>query len=147
MKSVVLRRPLLSSTVPFLVYPTKMIFTFPFVFHTLGGFRHIYWWGCTSCKCSRTQSVKAPGLQPSNLKWDILVSWFLQQNLLSQVASLYRYILGQNHEGHRQREREDVQHRAVRRVGCRDRHARLLHLLKKRKNTYRVSGFLRVGKE
>ena len=31
------------ATVPFLVFPTKMLFTFPFVFHTLGGFRHIYW--------------------------------------------------------------------------------------------------------
>lgn len=26
-----------------LVYPTKLLLSFPFVYHTLGGFRHIYW--------------------------------------------------------------------------------------------------------
>lgn len=35
--------PVREATVPFLVFPTKMLFTFPFVYHTLGGFRHIYW--------------------------------------------------------------------------------------------------------
>lgn len=35
--------PFREATVPFLVYPTKLLFTFPFVYHTLGGFRHIYW--------------------------------------------------------------------------------------------------------
>ncbi len=29
--------------VPILVYPTKLALAFPFVFHTLGGLRHIYW--------------------------------------------------------------------------------------------------------
>jgi succinate dehydrogenase (ubiquinone) cytochrome b560 subunit len=28
---------------PMLVFPTKLLLSFPFVFHTLGGFRHIYW--------------------------------------------------------------------------------------------------------
>jgi succinate dehydrogenase (ubiquinone) cytochrome b560 subunit len=31
------------STAPILVFPTKLALSFPFVFHTLGGFRHIYW--------------------------------------------------------------------------------------------------------
>ena len=26
-----------------MVFPTKLLLSFPFVFHTLGGFRHIYW--------------------------------------------------------------------------------------------------------
>ena len=36
------------STVPMLVYPTKLALAFPFVFHTLGGFRHIVWDKTTS---------------------------------------------------------------------------------------------------
>lgn len=36
------------STVPILVYPTKLALAFPFVFHTLGGFRHIVWDKTTS---------------------------------------------------------------------------------------------------
>ena len=31
------------STVLILVFPAKFTLSFPFVFHTLGGFRHIYW--------------------------------------------------------------------------------------------------------
>ena len=33
------------SWLPFMVYvyPTKLAFGFPFVYHTLGGFRHLYW--------------------------------------------------------------------------------------------------------
>ena len=31
------------STVPFLVFPTKALIGFPFVYHTLGGFRHMVW--------------------------------------------------------------------------------------------------------
>jgi succinate dehydrogenase (ubiquinone) cytochrome b560 subunit len=31
------------TTAPILVFPTKMAISFPFVYHTLGGFRHIYW--------------------------------------------------------------------------------------------------------
>ena len=31
------------SAAPILVFPTKLALSFPFVFHTLGGFRHIYW--------------------------------------------------------------------------------------------------------
>ena len=31
-----------------LVYPTKLALAFPFVFHTLGGFRHIVWDKTTS---------------------------------------------------------------------------------------------------
>ena len=32
-----------NSWLPFMVYPTKLAFGFPFVYHTLGGFRHLYW--------------------------------------------------------------------------------------------------------
>ena len=31
------------STAPFLVFPAKALVGFPFVYHTLGGFRHIVW--------------------------------------------------------------------------------------------------------
>ena len=34
---------LFKSTLPILVFPTKLVLSFPFVYHTLGGFRHIYW--------------------------------------------------------------------------------------------------------
>lgn len=31
------------AAVPLLVYPTKLLVSFPFVYHTLAGIRHLYW--------------------------------------------------------------------------------------------------------
>ena len=55
------------SAAPILVFPTKLALSFPFVFHTLGGFRHIYWDKTTAGidnESAKTSSLARPG-EPS----------------------------------------------------------------------------------
>ena len=61
------------STVPFLVFPAKALVGFPFVYHTLGGFRHIVWDKTTNASTTRAlgpvPSVCSRRPGPSPRRW------------------------------------------------------------------------------
>lgn len=60
---------------PLLVYPTKLLLSFPFVYHTLGGFRHIYWDKTTE------------GIDNENARLSSIVLFVVSGGLTASLAS------------------------------------------------------------